>query len=924
MIVNKLRVIVFGFIPFVLLTSLSISSAQNKPDSNKVYKEFIQKKDALKTEFKAMRDLKKEEFVSNVAKIKSQIVDLSSERASTEEQIDDIRRSIARQKMLHQLLLLDGEWYNFPIFIIMLFLIYLIIRRQAPTLTRNYNKHILIAIGILTFMYALGAMAKPLPSPHESRAKIEQNLNLFNRLQDASEVDKLIIKIEQQTKGQITIDDFDISNKNLYVITTFKKGSLEEFFTLAALYHEAGQTSRAQRLLYQGVSSLKKFSKKHAKLLRTSWQFFMSIYNLKGTFASAMLLAQSRVSLRDYLTSVTSLRETMPEQSEELLKTLLKKMKLTSDYLAAAIYLHRLNRLEESAKMYQKALKTARSTADYLGLAKYALDNNLPESALQALDKAFKRARRTKEWISYSKFAREISHDSAETAYDKAIKSARSSDDYLQLTKYCLQLSRVDQATKSLTAGLKKARKVEELLQVVDLALKMKERESYIEGMTKTVKIAKRFKDMLPLIRYAYQQGESKIYNQVLIDIIPKARKSAQLNQLLKFILVADLPRYISPVVAQIASRRLKPQQYRALRSELINAGHLEQIAPIHVSLTKYTSNERKLYQLSEEFKSIGRPVDASLPIIKLLKRTGRVYKIKKILSFSLNNQLFVSAREATAKLIKKRRGSDLIEDPNLLSVSTLKPNGIKISLITLYAILCQRTGQIDLARATLESQISAFLEEYIKEQTGELKGDINTYFYLHQLWVEAEDPQLLTQFDTAYRMVEDIYLENMKEKLKTQLNIFTKDLNLELSREEKTLASAQSQLELIRLSLSRVREQSNEDQIKSIALISRSLVYLFIIIIALLIAGFISWHYQLSLTAFHTTGFILKFLEIIGIVMCTNLRIIQFGIAVVIFCQLLLMLLHIHQESDQGTSNQRFSDTLEKNQLWKRLIQKD
>ena len=634
------------------------------------------------------------------------------------------------------------------------------------------------------------------------------------------------------------------------------------------------------------------------------------------------LLANSRSSLRDYFVSVDLIKSAKSNEAEELLQLLLKKMNQTRDFLAAAIFLHRISRVEESTKMYQKALKTARSSADYLGLAKYALDNDLQESALEALNKAFKRARKTSELINYAKFAFNISHETAEPAYEKAIKSARSSNDFLQLAKYCLELKRIDQATAALESGLKKARKVGELLLVVDLAMKMKNKSSYTEGINKAVKLAKRFEDMLAVIKYAYEQGESSVYNEVLLSIIPKAKKYSQLDSLLTFTLTHLLKSFIPSIVDQIASRRLKSYQYRALRTSLINAKHLDKIRPINVSLTKYTNRERDLYSLSEEFKSLNCLDDANLPIIKLLTKTGRAYKIDKILSFSIKNELYQAAREAAQKLVIKRRGDRLVTDPNLLKVSKYKPNGAKINTNTLYAILCQKTGRVDQARAALEDEISSFLETYIKEQNGVLGGDINTYFYLHQLWSDVGDSQLLNQFDTVYSMAEELYLEKIQEQRQAELNQLKEELKVSLLSRKSNLESAKRSLELERMSLEKIKDLSSEDQIKSIALISRSLVYLFIVLATILFAGFIAWNYQVSLTAFKMTGFVLKLVEVIGIVLCTNLRTTYYGIAAVIASQVFLILLHIHQESDQGSSDRRFKEALNANLLMKRIPQ--
>ena len=160
------------FLLFITVISISSLNAEPTEPSTGVYKEFLQKKANVEEMFKQRAGQVKADQAKALAEITSQIMEFENGRAEVQQQAEDLRSSIARQKALHSLLLLDGEWYNFPIFIIMLFLLYLILRSQVPQLSKRYHKQLLIAIGLLTFMYALGAMAKPLPNPNESRQEI--------------------------------------------------------------------------------------------------------------------------------------------------------------------------------------------------------------------------------------------------------------------------------------------------------------------------------------------------------------------------------------------------------------------------------------------------------------------------------------------------------------------------------------------------------------------------------------------------------------------------------------------------------------------------------------------------------------------------------------------------------------------------------
>jgi hypothetical protein len=896
------------------------TQGQTQEKQLNVYEVFLKKKNHLKQEHNQKVELIKNEHLNQLNILKSKRADLKYQIEQVELDEEAVRASIKNRHLLQGILMLDSEWYSFPVFLLMLAFIFIYLMTKQKLFFSRYKIWI-ITIGFILFtLYSVGALAKT-PTLQESHNQIELQLSLFNRLQEASDADKLIIKIEQQKKGTVTIDPYDPNDPYLFTHTTFKKQSFKEYFTLAALYSESDQDQKVIKLLTKALDSLKnRYNKKVKRELYASWQYLTSYDSFEALSKVSLILCDSREDLYKYLATVDKLRTYKAENAEFLLQKILKKMKFTSDFLAAATYLHRQSRREEGSAMYQKALKTARSSADFIGLAQYAFDKGLNEDATSALEKAFKTARKTSEYITFAKFSSRHNPVLSEEAYQKGIKKCRTPDDYLYLATYALELNRNDDALSALQSGMKKAKKVSDLLLVIELAVKMKQSDYYVEGMDKALKSAKKLQDMMRLAKYAYQKKDAKYYVDVLSRAVDKAKRFKDLDALLTYIIDIKLETLVTPMVQQIASRRLRVNQYRFLRNKLKEASYLDKVTPIHQQMTDKTRRESALYILSEEFMSLGLKYDANLPLLKILKRSRRYSSIITLLNKSIENKFWVTARECARKLVKKGYGDRTISDPNLLQVSSLKPNGEEITLLTAFAILAQKSDASSEAQVALETRISKYLQEYIQQQDQQIQGKINTYFYLRQLWETIGKGKILEQYEGVYTMVEDNYLSGLSVDWEKEQADLKSRIIIEQSALENEMERYKEKLEIAKAGLKRTKERANENQLKSIAVMSRSLVYLILFLLLVTISALVAWIYQKNLTQFKVLGFSLKYIETFGLLLCFNLLAAPFGLVFILASQIILLLLHIHQETEQGIMHDRITKRLDNNRVLKNL----
>ena len=918
MLKSSLLVFLIFLIP--ITSNADQGNEKNQDKQLNVYEVFLKKKDTLLQEHNKKVELIKSEHLNQLNILKSKRADLKYQIEQVELEEEAVRSSIKNRHLLQGILMLDSEWYSFPVFLLMLAFIFVYLMTKQKLFFSRYKIWI-IALGFILFtLYSVGALAKT-PTPQESHNQIELQLSLFNRLQEASDADKLIIKIEQQKKGKVVIDPYDPNDPHLFTHTTFKKQSFQEYFTLAALYSESDQGPKVVKLLTKAINGLNdRYKKKVKRELYAAWQYLSSHDSFETLFKLSMILCDSREELNKYLATVDQLKTYNPEHAELLLKKLLKKMKSTSDFLAAATYLHRQGRGEEGSGMYQKALKTARSSADFIGLAQYAFEKGLNEDAISALEKAFKTARKTSELIIFAKFSSVHNPTLSEEAYQKGIKKCRTPDDYLYLATYALELNRNDDALSALQSGMKKAKKVSDLLLVIELAVKMKQSDYYIEGMDKALKSARKLQDMMRLAKYAYQKKDAKYYVDVLSRAVIKAKRFKDLDALLTYIIEIKLKALVTPMVQQIASRRLRVYQYRSLRNKLKEAGYLDKLTPIHQQMTDKTRRERDLYKLSEEFMSFGLKYDANLPLLKILKRSRRYNSIITLLYKSIENKFWVTARECARKLVNKGYGDRTISDPNLLQISSLKPNGEEITLLTAFAVLAQKSGAMSEAQVALETRISKYLQEYIQQQDQQIQGKINTYFYLRQLWEKIGKGKILEQYEGVYTMVEENYLSGLSmDWAKEQANLKKRTV-IEQKSLENELERYQEKLDIAKAGLKRTKERANENQLKSIAVMSRSFVYLILFLLLVTISALVAWIYQKNLTHFKVLGFSLKYIETFGLLLCFNLLAAPFGLVFILVSQVSLLLLHIHQETEQGIMHDRITKRLKNNRVLKNL----
>lgn len=884
-----------------------------------VYESLLNRKETLRTEYEGKKQKLKIEHQRVIAQKRSRQEAIEAEISSLKQEMKKIEDTIQTRHLLQGVLMLDGGLYSYPIFMLMLFLVFIYLRINQIEFLNMYKKQIIVLIAVIFSLYSLGAMAKPM-SPSESRENIEKQLTLFNRLQDATELDKTIIKIEQHPPGMINIPAYDVSDAHLYTKSYFKKGSFDEYFTLAALYAESNQKTKTFAMLHLAIGSLKGLYKITViNELDAIWSYLQREPNVELLIEMSQLIIKNQKNIKRILSALEYIKVQRPQDAELLLTDALKQMKETPDLLEASIYLHKHARATDGDLMYKKALMNARTSKDFIELSRYAFKNGLTANAQEALQKAFKSSKNTLNFIEYAQFAFEHHKESAEEAYKKALSMSKSPDDYLSFAYYALSLSRSEDALSALRGSLTKSTKIEDLLKVIDLALKTKQSDIYKDGMVKSFQKAKKFEEFMNIAQFAHQKNDYISYFQAVEALINSAVNYKQFIAMFTYVLqVRDylsrgsqegvqsesnaLEYYdtlIKRMIEKSAQTRMDVSVYRSLRSMLIQSKINKSFTPLHMAMTQYTGSEQGLYMLVNEFTELGAKGDANIPLIKILKQSKTRKSIDKLLLYSIENEYWDCARESALKLVNMGLSTHKIPDPNILNISKFKPNGNEINILTLYAILAQKTNHYDDARVALETSVSSFISEYTQRPDALLKGEINTYFYLRQLWEVVGEGELLNQYHLIYKMIEDQYIKSIDETAQDELQQLEDALKIQIQSFDIEYQNLESSKARTLENLEQIKQKSLESQMKGLAVLSRSVVYIILSLFLISISIFSAWIYQGALTHFKIFGFVFKFFETFGFLLCFYLFSAPVGVALILISQIGLLMIHIQQENE-------------------------
>ena len=846
------------------------------------YEQYLEKKKEVGVEYEGKK-----------AELQAQIDTINRESREKIDRIKVIETRIAVKVFMLKGLQIGMKWSSVPFFYIGLVLALLYLVRRRPELFDHYRRLIIVITTILFVLYTTSLFAAENESEHSFKPEIETRLEMVNRLLEASELDKAIIKIERAKKSKVEIGEIDVSSERMIPLSEFRINTLEADYTLGCLYLESGAEAKAVALFLKIVEK-DRLRLKHSQIsLVENLLWFFDQKNLyKGVYLSILGLSANKKHKGDLLTYVKKLLDAgQAELGEKAIEDILGRMRYTQDYLAAAKFLHGLSKTDQGSELYEKALRAAQGSDAYLSLARYAYDNGMNEDASIAMETAFSRARTSSDYLEYARFALEKEVANADEAYDQAFEKANSCKDLNQFADFALDREDRERAADSLAKGLPKGRDVEDLLALVDLAIRMDLSEVAANGLERTMKVARRFDDFLKLAEYAAKRNDRDTQAKAVNAALEKARKRSEFERLVAHCLEGSQSAMVTTIVERGAKKLRRKGDLQNLRAFLRSMKRDDTLGPLHEAMVKYTYSSKDLYILAELFAKDGRPDDADYALKKIAYLNWSQSFLTRHLKHCLDKKRYPAAVETCRLLIERKKvGTKHFKDPKVLPASKYLPDGETIIFNTLLGTLYQKTGDLAKARDIFERQVAQYIDWFLDHPDDRIGGDLNTYFYLKQAWELAGDTDLLARYGQLYLAIGDFYLDNYRDELQKEVD--------KLLPVIETLKKKSGALDDQIMTLQR---QGAQQDFRIFATICRSLAYLIIVVLMVVIAATAAWRFQKALTRFHLVGFVYRFSEVLGFELCFTVILIPIGLLLMLYAQLLGMLLFIQQETEAG-----------------------
>jgi len=859
------------------------------------YKSFLQKKSAVDSEIADQVSKLETDFTAETAPLVQQESELKTARDLLLREYNEEADVGVGNFVVSWVLDAVKAKLAIPFFYltVILALLYLFIRKRPIFL--RYRVLITILASLLVVFYSLDLFAEDHRHPYGP--EIDAKLTTVNRLLTADEIDRAIVVIEEAEKGLIELSLPEVSSTYLIPLETFKKGSFHEKYSLGCLYYENKDAAKATALFVDALKNLKT-RKDDALLVLNILKYFEEVKDHKNaadTLVHLSTISKSQGALLAHLDIITL----GPQQKQDILDALLKRMKTAVDYLAAAVYLSGHGNAEEASRMYGKAVATARDSAGYLGLADYAYKNGIEQEAVVAMDKAFKSARRTESLIEYTRLAKAHGLENAADAWDKAVSSAKSVHDYILLAKYSNEQQDKQKANEYLRESIGRKGSLADLLEAMNLAADMNNSALVAELIGSVLSNSKRFADFMAIAEVSRKLAADKL-PEVVGYAAKAARKPSQFQSLVRFVVVAKDSGLINVVIESAQARLRHVKDIQKFREELVDKGFKSVVGPLNKAIVAKTRRSSGLMTLFTRFETEGFLDDAEAALSKLVSITSRTKKNREILKLALSKKMYKAAFDACVKLMKVK-GSGAVPDPKLLPQSEYLPNGPDVDYPVYCAIIGQKAGRLADSRDILERHVAGYLDSYIHDPDSSIQGPVNSYFYLRLLWEMAGNSSLIAKYESVYKLVEEKYLEEYREERAEIVSEKQIELANRKTSMNEGIALLQTEIEDLTRKLAEIRQQNRKQIFKVVASFTRLAAVAILFLIATVIAAVVAFRFARSLTRFKISGFFFKFTEIFGFEMCFTIILLPAGLLLLIASQVSEMLLHLQQDSESS-----------------------
>jgi len=425
----------------------------------------------------------------------------------------------------------------------------------------------------------------------------------------------------------------------------------------------------------------------------------------------------------------------------------------------------------------------------------------------------------------------------------------------ISLAKFFIEENMLESASKSINSLVTASKDVTLLLNFADYLYQKMMYDSARKVLNRAILVAENYKDLIKLADFLLNK---KRFEEAA-GAIDKAISST----------------YRLDVLKEIIKYTVKKKMY-------------DQIKKAVERYITYARTTEDFLNLAEFLIEAKMRENASITIKAAIERSRNIESLIKISRFALNNEMYEHGISSIKKALEKWRisWSYLIDSPHVLYAIKELPTNEKITLPVYLGIIQQKGGFFDSAKLSYETAIILELDEIIDSFAFKIKGNLNNFFYLKQLWQISEEFENLKKLNPIFSLLQKKYLEDLKKKNDEQIT--------QLEEEIKTLK--QNHMDL-KSQIGKLRIKNIKEQAKIFTHLLRLFSFLTIVVLVII------WMTKKSLQAarevriYKFFAFVWKFVETWGWVLIFTVINFLAGIIYILIAQLMQIIQKIQQE---------------------------
>jgi tetratricopeptide (TPR) repeat protein len=318
--------------------------------------------------------------------------------------------------------------------------------------------------------------------------------------------------------------------------------------------------------------------------------------------------------------------------------------------------------------------------------------------------------------------------------------------------KFLLQQNQIESASRAIDNLAPKIREASYLLELTEYLEQAQMDNSAKKTLHYAIQVVQNETELLELSRYFINKGRREEAVQALQRAISNTKDKDKLMELIKFAVDNKMDTTLNQGIGRTTDLAMSLEDYFYLVDYLQQHNRLEQasvsLTQAINSITRHTVNSSdKLLQIARMAAERGFYDQATRAIEKLSFYLG-----KKGINYP-------------------------VSPPFLLFDKEKVPADEPISLPIYYAILQQKSGFMDKAENSYRQVVMHELDQ--AQAAFNLDEGLNNFFYLWQFYKEKDDYEMLQQMDFIYTVLEDKYLDRLKQRHELDLNSLTKEIKV-------------------------------------------------------------------------------------------------------------------------------------------------